>query len=45
MDRCIEDARKHPHPTIPGKTVWQVFEEERALPDGVPRPLRRLPCH
>ena len=31
MDRCIEDARKHPHPTIPGKTVWQVFEEERPL--------------
>ena len=29
MDRCIEDARKHPHPTIPRKTVWQVFEEER----------------
>ena len=29
MDRCVEDARKHPHPTIPGKTVWQVFEEER----------------
>ena len=30
MDRCIEDARKRPHPTIPGKTVWQVFEEERS---------------
>ena len=29
MDRCIEDARKRPHPTIEGKTVWQVFEEER----------------
>ena len=29
IDRCIEDAKKHPHPTIPGKTVWQVFEEER----------------
>ena len=29
MDRCIEDAKKHPHPTIPGKTVWQVFEDER----------------
>ena len=29
MDRCIEDAKKQPHPTIPGKTVWQVFEEER----------------
>ena len=29
MDRCIEDAKKRPHPTIEGKTVWQVFEEER----------------
>ena len=27
MDRCIGDARKHPHPAIPGK--WQVFGEER----------------
>ncbi len=31
MDRCIEDAKKQPHPTIPDKTVWQVFEEERLL--------------
>ena len=23
MDRCIEDAKKHPHPTIPGKTVCE----------------------
>ena len=22
MDRCIEDAKKRPHPTIAGKTVW-----------------------
>ena len=29
MDRCIEDAKKRPHPTIEGKTVSQVFEEER----------------
>ncbi len=29
MDRCIEDARKHPHPTTAGRTVWQVFGEER----------------
>ena len=29
MDRCIEDAKKRPHPTIAGKTVWQVFEEEQ----------------
>ena len=29
MDRCIEEAKKHPHPTIPGKTVWEVFEVAR----------------
>ena len=29
MDRCIEDAKKRPHPTIEGKTVWQVFEVAR----------------
>ncbi len=29
MDRCIEDAKKRPHPTIESKTVWRVFEEER----------------
>ena len=29
MDRCIEDAKKRPHPKIEDKTVWQVFEEER----------------
>ena len=29
MDRCIEEARKQRHPTIPGKTVWQVFEVAR----------------
>ena len=29
MDRCIEGAKKQPHPTIPGKTVWQVFEVAR----------------
>ena len=28
-DRCIEDAKKRPHPTIEGKTVWQVFQEEQ----------------
>ena len=44
-DRCIEDAKKHPHPTIPGKTVSQVFEEERpflmaAAPSTASMPLR-----
>ena len=31
MARCIEDAKKRPHATIEGKTVWPVFEEERPL--------------
>ena len=31
MDRCIEEARKRPHPEIAGKTVWEVFEEEQAF--------------
>ena len=30
MDRCIEDARTHPHPTIPGKTGV----ETKAAPGG-----------
>ncbi len=45
MDRCIEDAKKRPHPTIESKTVWQVFEEERPFLMGLSRPLRRLPRH
>ena len=45
MDRCIEDAKKHPHPTIPGQDGVAGVRGGAALPDGVPRPLRRLPCH
>ena len=45
MDRCIEDAKKHPHPTIPGKTVWQVFEEEQPFLMAYRGPVRRLPRH
>ena len=29
LDTCIRDAKRRAHPTIPGKTVWQVFEEEQ----------------
>lgn len=29
LSRCIWWARTHTHPTIAGKTVWQVYEEER----------------
>ena len=43
MDRCIENAKKQPHPTIEGKTVWQVFEEERPFLMAYRGPFRRLP--
>ena len=29
LDACIRDAKRRAHPTITGKTVWQVFEEEQ----------------
>jgi len=29
-DRCVEWAKARPHPEIAGKTVWEVFEVERA---------------
>ena len=45
MDRCIEDAKKRPHPTIEGKTVWAGVRGGATLPDGLSRPLRRLPRH
>jgi Mu transposase, C-terminal domain len=28
-DKCIADAKEHPHPERPEQTVWDVFEEER----------------
>jgi transposase len=29
LDKCITQARAHPHPDRPDRTVWEVFEEER----------------
>jgi hypothetical protein len=29
MERCIGWAKTQPHPTIPQKTVWQVYQEEK----------------
>jgi transposase len=29
MERCIGWAKTQPHPTIPEKTVWQVYQEEK----------------
>src|SRR6056297_300684 len=28
-DRCVAWAKTHPHPELPGRTVWEVFEAER----------------
>jgi len=28
-DRCVAWAKMHPHPELPGQTVWEVFEAER----------------
>ena len=29
MDACIRDAKRRAHPSIAGKTVWELFEEEQ----------------
>jgi transposase len=29
VDRCIAWAKVHPHPEMPDRTVWEVFEAER----------------
>jgi transposase len=29
LDKCVAYAKAHRHPEITGKTVWEVFEEER----------------
>jgi transposase len=30
MERCIGWAKTQPHPTIPQKTVWQAYQEEKS---------------
>jgi transposase len=30
LDRCVSYAKTHTHPEIPGRTVWDVFQEERS---------------
>jgi DNA replication protein DnaC len=30
LDQCVARAKAQPHPEIAGKTIWEVFEEERA---------------
>jgi len=29
LDKCIAYTKAHPHPELPERTVWEVFEEER----------------
>jgi len=28
-DRCVALAKAHPHPELPDKTIWEVFQAER----------------
>lgn len=30
LDKCVAHARAHRHPELPERTIWEVFEEERA---------------
>jgi hypothetical protein len=30
LDQCVARAKVQPHPEIGGKTIWEVFEAERA---------------
>ena len=41
--RCLAQARESAHPEQTDKTVWEVFEAERASLIAYPRPVRRLP--
>lgn len=31
LERCIQEARRRPHPELAGQTVFEVFEAERAV--------------
>ena len=45
LDKCIAHAKAHRHPEFRDRTIWQVFEAERAHlvpPARTPRPARRL---
>ena len=39
LDQCVAYAKRHPHPTLKGKTVWEAFEEERASLVAYPGPF------
>jgi hypothetical protein len=30
LDKCVSYAKAHKHPELVDRTIWQVFEEERA---------------
>ena len=42
MDRCIEEAKRQMHPDDPGQDGVAGVRGGAGLPDGLPRPLRRL---
>ena len=39
LEQCIADARRHPHPDFKDRTIWQVFEAERAFLVGYRGPF------
>jgi hypothetical protein len=43
LDRCLVFAKAHPHTEWPDRTIWEVFEEERAEARSLSRPVRRFP--
>jgi hypothetical protein len=42
--QCLELAKRRGHPDVHGKTVWEVYEQERAQL-RTPQPLPGLPRH
>ncbi len=39
-ERCLREARRHPHPNFGGRTIWQVFEDELPSLTAVEEPFQ-----
>jgi transposase len=40
LDQCIAYGKAHPHPELPDRLIWDVFEEERPKLVGYPGPFQ-----
>ena len=38
-EKCLSQAKASRHPTLPDKTIWEVFAEERRYLAAIPRPF------